>query len=90
MQVTYGALCLPDLLSHAVSAHFTKHIQSVLITRFKSLPELSGVKGFIAAYGRKTLALASNQDPHRPMQFSHTQLRVGLERGRSIGLQTAK
>ena len=32
------------------SAHFTEDIQSVLITGFKSLPRLPGVKGFIAAY----------------------------------------
>ena len=29
MQVVYSALCLPDLLFHLSSAHFTKHIPSV-------------------------------------------------------------
>ena len=36
--------------SHAASAHFTEHVQAVLITGFKSLPGLPGVKGLIAAY----------------------------------------
>ena len=50
MQAIYSALCLHDLLFHAASAHFTEHIQSVLINGFKSLTGLPGVKGLIAVY----------------------------------------
>ena len=51
MQVIYNsALCLPDLYFYVASAHFTEHIQSVRMTRFKSLPGLPGAKGLIAAY----------------------------------------
>ena len=50
MQVIYGALCLPDLLFHSASTHFTEHKQTVLIIGFKSLLELPGIKRFIVAY----------------------------------------
>ena len=68
MQVIHSTLCLPDLLFHAASAHFTEHIQSVLITGFKSLPGLPGVKGLIAAYIWRNPS-SSNSHPHRVCNF---------------------
>ena len=68
MQAIYSALCLPDLQFHAASAHFTEHIQSALITGFKSLPGLPGVKGLIAAYIWRN-PNSSNSHPHRVCNF---------------------
>ena len=47
---------------------FTEHIQSVLITGFKSLPGLPGVKGLIAAYIWRN-PNSSNSHPHRVCNF---------------------
>ena len=53
---------------HAAPAHFTEHIQSVLITGFKSLPGLPRVKGLIAAYIWRN-PNSSNAYPHRVCNF---------------------
>ena len=47
------------------SAHFTEHIETVLITGFKSLP---GLKGLIAAYIWHNPS-SSNSHPHRICNF---------------------
>ena len=54
---------------HSASAHFTEHIQSVLITGLKSLHGLPGVKGLIVAYIGHNPSL-SNSHPHRNAIFA--------------------
>ena len=68
MQAIYSALCLRDLKFHAASAHFTEYIQLVLITGFKSLPGLPGVKGLIAACIWCNPS-SNNSHPHRICKF---------------------